>query len=565
MLDFFIYGTFLRSLTLPSSHFQALATHIPKSSRGISTEVSIPYLLKYVYHLQGKKESSQSSFKQYYHVAWLKEINHPLSYQDKTAMQDFLSVFLKEIQPFDKHIWDIKLLSARIYNMLIVSHYIFDQQDKSPLAKEYFKTILQQSIYLRKKLKSQSKQRDYILYVIRSLYARICFLEERNHLKPLMSALEIILEKDFYKDGGHIGRNPSFQLKIIEELIGLRDLAVNSGISLPKNIQSVISLSVDYLNFMRHPDGKLAIFNGSYETDSDYINKILNTDIESIKNSKFAKLKDTGYYRLNAPNMTLITDLQGFDNRHQYDYHSMLSFELSIGNQRVFTNCGSGDELGSDWIKALQQPAAHNMPVIDISGITPSLKDPVIMGKKVIQPFVSTNSQGTTLEAAQSYEFGKAGHITHHRHLTLFKTGKILRGEDTFYIVQNDKKAPVHNPDCYIRFHLGANITAKSSGTSVILTIPDFGEWMFTVGSGKLVLEPSIYLGTAMPQETRQIVVKVSLNKPQIKFRWTLQELVKNKRTTSNETETHMVNESDDTLSVDASDKKESEKNYETV
>jgi uncharacterized heparinase superfamily protein len=552
MLDFLIYGTFLRSLTLPTSQFQTLATHIPAPSRRTGDAISVRHLLRYVHHLGTKKHLSASAFKQYYHVAWLKEINRPLSPDEKSELLDFLAVFLKQIQPFNKDIWDIKAVSSRIYNMLVASHYIFHKNDNTSLANDYFKTILQQSIYLRKKLKAQQNQRDYILYIIRSLYARVCFLEERNHLKPLMNTLEVVLEKDFYKDGGHIGRNPSFQLKIIDELIGLRDLAVNSGVALPKNIQSVISLSVDYLNFMRHPDGKLAIFNGSYESDSDYINKILDTDTASIKNNKFAKLKDTGYYRLNAANMTLITDLQSFESRHQYDYHSMLSFELSIGNQRIFTNCGSGDELGTEWIKALQQPAAHNMPVIDIQGIVPSLKPATILDKKKLHPFVSTNSQGTTLEAAQSYEFGKSGHITHHRHLTLFKTGKILRGEDTFQMVQNDKKTPVNNPDCYIRFHLGANVTAKSSGTSVVLTIPEYGEWMFTVGSGKIVLEPSIYLGTATPIETKQIVVKLSLNKPQVKFRWTLQELVKNKRQTVT-----------DNQSSEQADTKESEKPYE--
>ena len=180
----------------------------------------------------------------------------------------------------------------------------------------------------------------------------------------------------------------------------------------------------------------------------------------------------------------------------------------------------------------------------------------MILDKKKLHPFVSTNSQGTTLEAAQSYEFGKTGHITHHRHLTLFKTGKILRGEDTFQIIQNDKKTPVNNPDCYIRFHLGANVTAKSSGTSVILIIPEYGEWMFTVGSGKIVLEPSIYLGTATPIETKQIVVKLSLNKPQVKFRWTLQELAKNKRQTASDTQ-------NDNQSSEPTHTKESEKPYE--
>ncbi|MFT6072841.1 MAG: putative heparinase superfamily protein [Alphaproteobacteria bacterium] len=532
MLDYIFYSTFLRPLTLPVSQFQTLAAHIPAVSYHDNIAVPFSHLLQYGRHLDNKKNTTQSLFKQYYRIDWLKEINTELSHTQKEQLSEFLGVFLKKIAPFNKDIWDVNIVSARIYNMLLASHYIFDKNDQSPIAKEYFKSILQQSIYLRRKLKKHHSKRDYILYIIRSLYARICFLEERNHLKPLMITLEKRLQEDFYKDGGHISRNTSFQLKIVDELIQLRNLAVNSGISLPTNIQSVISLSVDYLNFMRHPDGKLAIFNGSYESDADYINKILNISTAELKNNKLIKLKDTGFYRLTAPNITLITDLQKFDSRHQYDYQSMLAFELSIGKNRVFINCGSGDELGNEWTKAMQQPAAHTMPVIDIPNIVPSLKTPIITGKKTLKPFVSINSQGTTIEAAQSYEFGKTGHVTHHRHLTLFKTGKILRGEDTFNMVENDKKLPIDNPACYIRFHLGADITAKSSGTSVVLSVPNHGDWMFTVGSGKIIMEPSIYLGTASMQEVKQIVVKLTLNKPQIKFRWTLQELTKPKKKT---------------------------------
>ena len=120
--------------------------------------------------------------------------------------------------------------------------------------------------------------------------------------------------------------------------------------------------------------------------------------------------------------------------------------------------------------------------------------------------------------------------MTHHRHLTLFKTGKILRGEDTFHMNENDRKNPITKPECHIRFHLGPHIKARSTGTSVILEIPDHGAWMFTVGSGKINMEPSIYLGTAAIENTHQIVVKLTLNKPQVKFRWTLQELSQAKK-----------------------------------
>lgn len=536
MVDYILYGTLLRSFTLPVSNFQKLAVYIPSGIACESEITPLDDLLRYASYLNDKKHASRFAFKQYYSLNWFSEIRSPLTMNEKLEFEKFLSQFLKNVQNFNKQVWDISILSTRIQNMLLASHYIFHQGDASPMAKEYFKTILQQAIYLRRKLRKHKRQREYILYIIRATYMSISFLEERSHLKYLMTQLQTLLDDGFYADGGHISRNASFHLKIVDELIKLKDLARSAGIALPNKLQTVIVSSVDYLSFMRHPDGKLAVFNGSYESDPDYIDSILSVCGTQKKTGKFIKLKDTGFYRLNAPNMTLITDLQDFESRHQYDYQSMLSFELSIGKQRVFSNCGSGDEMGKEWIDALQKSAAHNMPVINIPDIRPSLKRPIIVGKKNLRPFVATNAQGTTLESAQSYEFGKTGHITHHRHLTLFKTGKVLRGEDTFNLVENDKKIPVEEPECFIRFHLGKDIQARSSGTSVVLTVPDQGDWMFTIGSGKIVLEPSIYLGQGSPQETTQIVIKLKLSKPQIKFRWTLQELSKSKHKTKQKT-----------------------------
>lgn len=530
MFDYVLYGTFLRTSTLPVSKFQSLAAYIPSNAYSSNDHIPLDELLKYVDVIKTQKDKSAFSLKQYYSMNWIKEITYHLSNNEVLALENVLKTYLKTIQAYHKQSWKIPILSSRIFNMLIASHYIFANNNALSFSKEYYKVILQQAIYLRRKLKKYRNDREYILYIIRALYMSIAFLEERNHLKQLTQILKSLIEQSFYPDGGHIGRNTSFQLKILEELIKLRDLAKSAGIALPNNVQTVINTSVDYLNFMRHPDGKLAIFNGSYESEADYIDMIMNVCTSQKKNNKFVKLKDAGFYRLNAPNMTLITDLQSFEARHQYDYQSMLSFELSIGRTRVFSNCGSGDEMGGEWIQVLQKSAAHNMPILDIPNIRPSLKKPIITGKKNIKPFVAANSQGTTLESAQSYEFGKTGHITHHRHLTLFKTGKILRGEDTFSLVENDKKSPITNPDCYIRFHLGTDIKAKSSSTSVILSIPEQGDWMFTIGSGKIILEPSIYLGTVTPQNTKQIVVKLTLSKPQVKFRWTLQALSKNKQ-----------------------------------
>ena len=65
----------------------------------------------------------------------------------------------------------------------------------------------------------------------------------------------------------------------------------------------------------------------------------------------------------------------------------------------------------------------------------------------------------------------------------------------------------------------------------------------YQTGLPSIVLEPSIYLGTATPSEIVQIVVKLPLNKSQVKFRWTLQEVTKNKRIVGNEAELDDIKE----------------------
>ena len=302
---------------------------------------------------------------------------------------------------------------------------------------------------------------------------------------------------------------------------------VKAGVSVSSKMQSVIAKSCDYLDFLRHPDGNFSIFNGAYENHYTTIDKILSISPGKLKKNPNC-LKRAQYYRLISNNTFIIADFSTpSDTPLNNKKISSFPFELSVGNKRVFVNCGSGDELGDEWGIALQQSEAFNSITIEGAHLQPTSKKPNIPGKNGKKIISAITSQGTILEGAQSlhYSFGKEkpSDISHYRRLLLHKGGNVTQGEDWIYTdaISNKKD---QNLLLTCRFHLAPEISAHiSKSGSVIIDVGEYGQRIFSTGSGKISLEDSVYVGAGYPQKTKQIVIRTTVISPLSKVRWAMQ------------------------------------------
>ncbi len=114
------------------------------------------------------------------------------------------------------------------------------------------------------------------------------------------------------------------------------------------------------LRAMRHGDGGLALFNGSKEEQASLIELVLSQAGRTGRSP--GSLTEGGFQRLQAGRTVLVVDCgrpppPGVD---RLAHAGTLSFELSVGRERVIVNCGAAPAAGPQWRDASRATAAHS-------------------------------------------------------------------------------------------------------------------------------------------------------------------------------------------------------------
>ena len=103
----------------------------------------------------------------------------------------------------------------------------------------------------------------------------------------------------------------------------------------------------------------------------------------------------------------------------------------------------------------------------------------------------------------------------HRRRLYLAESGEDIRGEDVV-------EAP--DPQPYVlRFHLhpGVSASLQQDGETVLLRLPGGGGWRLRAEGARMTLEESVYLGSAAPRRSEQVVLTSRADGPQ-QVKWAI-------------------------------------------
>jgi uncharacterized heparinase superfamily protein len=182
------------------------------------------------------------------------------------------------------------------------------------------------------------------------------------------------LDEQFLPDGGHFELSPMYHALALEDLLDLANLTrlygvVSDGAA---EIEALVPRAGRWLEAMLHPDGDIAFFNdaafGIAPTPRElrgYAGRLgLAWPADS---TPITWLRDSGYARLEAGDALLLADVAriGPDYLPGHAHADTLSFEFSLGDQRVIVNSGTG-EYGSGPERLRQRgTAAHNCVIVD--------------------------------------------------------------------------------------------------------------------------------------------------------------------------------------------------------
>jgi len=365
--------------------------------------------------------------------------------------------------------------------------------------------------------------------------AGLCLPDSTIWLDRGLALLAGALEAQILSDGGQRERCPAQVLSVLRDCIDLRAALLAAGREVPSDLNLRIEGLAAMLRLLLHGDGGLALFNGSSEGEDLQIGLILQRAASG--KGPLQSAPANGFQRLQVGRSLVLVDT-GRPPTPGYDalaHAGTLSFEMSVGRERLIVNCGAQTLDGSDaeWSSALRSTAAHSTVTLEDTNSSELYGQGGCGPRRADVTCRRDEDEGSIWLEASHDGYQPVFGVTHHRRLYLSASGDDLRGEDSFLRDGplrdgfGTQSAPNRTgPAFAARFHLHPAVKAMAAqdGRSVFLRLPKGGGWRLRSAGATLSLEPSIYLGQpGQVRRSQQIVLSGTLEGAETKIKWALQ------------------------------------------
>ncbi len=408
-----------------------------------------------------------------------------------------IETWLRQFDGWDKDEWSPENLGSRIAAW--IGFYDF----YAPAATDDFTRALVASLHrqykhLERTISPSLKGVEAAQAARGLIYGGLNFEGGDSALGLACDLLQRQLAAEILPDGGHISRNPSAQLRLLSHLVDIRNVLETAGIHMPPAIGAGLAALIPGVKFFRHGDGGLALFNGAVEETPLMIDSVLTQAV--VRGRVLRRLPESGYERLIAGRSLLMIDA-GAPPPVAYGsegHAGLLSFEFSVGRERLIVNCGAVPGGSSDWRAACAATAAHSTLTVSDTNACDIGDEGGIEGQALTSSMRFEENGAQAIEMAHNGYYARFG-LTHTRILKLSADGEILSGRD---VLQGRK-----GRDYTVRWHLhpSVQVSLSQGGQTALLRTPSGSGWRLRVERGELGLEPSVYCGGAEPRRTMQI------------------------------------------------------------
>ena len=416
--------------------------------------------------------------------------------------------------------WRPDVLAERLTNWLMAAEYLYPTEESLD-AKPFLGSLIRQSKHLHRTVGLLDPGADRLLALCALVLSGVCMPAQARNLPRWLDMLGAESIAQIGGDGVHVSRSPARQLLILRRLVELHGVLRDAGLEAPRPMESAIARMAAALRELRHGDGRLCLFNDSDEEENWLIDLVLSrADMRGhpIEMSP----EDAGFQRLAANRTIVVMDAgplppPGFD---QHAHAGTLSFEMSVGRQRMVVNCGAYSGVREDWRFAQRATAAHSTVTIDDYNSADVLGEALIGFRPRIAAVDRHESEGNLWLDAAIADYGGIAGLGHQRRLYLSADGGNLRGEDSVSGKRQHRFV--------VRFHLHPSVTASlaQNGESVLLRLRDGGGWRFRAEGGAVGLQESVYLGfRGRPRRTHQIVITGAKRGGTATVKWALNRL----------------------------------------
>ena len=425
--------------------------------------------------------------------------------------------------------WEAPVAARRVLAWLSQSPIILDGADRG-FYNRFMQALAVHRAYLDGQLADDLSGEDRLLVALALAAYGLCAQDAGAFEKRATQVLAAEVDAQVLSDGGPVSRNPQTLIDLLLDLLPLRQAYAARGIQAPPQVLNAVDRMMPMLRLFRHGDGTFALFNGMGVTAPGLTATILAYDdarAQPLVNARYA-----GYQRLEAGRTLVLADAgpsppRGFSARA---HAGCLSFELSVGHQRLVMNCGAPDDTRVTAREAARTTAAHSTLVVDDTsscrfaagtGLQRWLGTEVLAGPERV---TAERSEGGGIGLTMTHDgyLARFG-LVHHRVLLLSEDGACLDGSDRLEAAQRPQAGVPATVPYVVRFHLHPSIKARwvEGDGAVRLHALDGETWMFEADAS-VTLEPSILFAAAGgPRPTTQIKIAAESGaRPEARWRF---------------------------------------------
>jgi uncharacterized heparinase superfamily protein len=460
---------------------------------------------------------------------WLRHLRAADKALARVNAQALVSDFLAMRKRDDDPAFEPMVVARRTLSWLAQSPLLLDGADHDFYQR--FMTSLAQGVRaLSRALDGDARGADRLFCAIALAEFAICSNESRVVKKRASKLLDAELARQILPDGGHIGRNPQTPVDLLLDLLPLRQLYAIRGVQPPKAVLTSIDRMIPMLRMLRHGDGSLALFNGMSVTAQDRLATILALDDQ--RGSAPTNAPYSGYQRLEAGEAVAIIDAGApppgeFSNSV---HAGCLSFEYSVGGERVVVNCGRASKQDASLRELARATAAHSTLVIDDrsscriagnGGLQKFISGRVLSGPSSVRVDRHSKPGHAVTLAHDGYarEFG----LLHERMLSFTADGAHLNGEDRL-IAAPVAPQPGHVPEFTLRFHLHPKARASFSpdGRTIEVALAGGRRIVFEASGGTVAIDESVFFASPEGSSKCAQIMVTGPATPETRIRWSL-------------------------------------------
>ncbi len=455
--------------------------------------------------------------RQLHAFGWLRHLRASDMALSRSNARSLVEEWIRFSSHHDKIAWNPEIVARRLIAWLSQSPLVLDGADYN-FYRRFMKSLTKQTRYLRRVAYDSTPGLPRLRVMIALAAIALSMSDQPRFLKQAVRRLDLELVGQILPDGGHVSRNPGAVLEALIDLLPLRQAFIARGGQPSRILVSAIDRMMPMLRFFRQGDGSFTHFNGMGDTATDQLATVLAYD--DIRGALPSNAPHSGYQRIEATGTMVVVDA-GRPPPTDFSvgaHAGCLSFEMSVGRQRLIVNCGVPKMSAGALRRLARTTAAHSTVTINDTsscriltrGMIGEFIGEAIVGGPTRIEVERRNVHGATVLGLRHNGYVDRYRIIHDRQLSLSDAGDRLEGVDTF-VAPSGNAANRGGKDSFaIRFHLHPNVRASvvNDRRAVLMELPDGESWEFETDGPEVAIEESILLSDSRGNRaTEQIVI----------------------------------------------------------